>query len=170
MIAMAISCNPDLLIADEPTTALDVTVQKTILKLVKDLQQQLRMGVIYITHDLGLVAEIADTVIVMYKGAIVEKGNVRDIFLHPQHPYTKALLACRPVNYAKGKRLPVVTDFMNAEIKETIDLEINQDHAFKEAEFNSINNFLPTIKDENVVILKVDSLKIYFPTRKKLIW
>ena len=101
MIAMAMSCNPSLLIADEPTTALDVTVQKTILQLIKKLQQQHDMGVIYITHDLSLVAEIADKVIVMYKGAIVETGTVKEIFLNAQHPYTKALLACRPVLHQK---------------------------------------------------------------------
>ena len=112
MIAMAISCNPSLLIADEPTTALDVTVQKTILQLIKELQLQKDMSVIYITHDLGLVAEIADKVIVMYKGNVVETGEIKDIFAHPKHPYTKALLACRPNASSKGKRLPVISDFM----------------------------------------------------------
>ena len=113
MIAMAMSCNPSLLIADEPTTALDVTVQKTILKLLKELQTQNEMGVIYITHDLALVADIADRIIVMLKGNIVEEGTVGDIFRNPQHPYTKALLACRPNNNSKGKRLPVINDFLN---------------------------------------------------------
>ncbi len=113
MIAMAMSCNPSLLIADEPTTALDVTVQKTILQLVKNLQQLYHMGVIYITHDLSLVAEIADRVIVMYKGAIAETGSVQKIFRNAEHPYTKALLACRPLLHKKGERLPVVSDFMH---------------------------------------------------------
>ena len=118
MIAMAMSCNPALLIADEPTTALDVTVQKTILELIRSLQQpagaggQNNMGVIFITHDLGVVADIADKILVMYKGEIVEQGNAKNILLSPQHPYTKALLACRPAGNAKGKRLPVVSDFM----------------------------------------------------------
>lgn len=114
MIAMAMCCEPSLLICDEPTTALDVTVQKTILTLIKELQQQSGMGVIFITHDLGVVAEIADRAIVLYKGEIVEENPVREIFLQPQHPYTKALLACRPVNHERGKRLPVVSDFMVA--------------------------------------------------------
>ena len=92
MIAMAMSCNPSLLIADEPTTALDVTVQKTILQLIKELQQKQQMGVIYITHDLGLVSEIADKVIVMYKGEIVETNTTKEIFSNPKHPYTKALI------------------------------------------------------------------------------
>ena len=112
MIAMAMSCEPALLIADEPTTALDVTVQKTILELIRNLQQQEKMGVIFITHDLGLVSEIADRVLVMYKGSIVEQGKIKDILEHPQHPYTRALLACRPVLHPRGSRLPVVSDFM----------------------------------------------------------
>lgn len=112
MIAMAMSCHPRLLICDEPTTALDVTVQKTILQLIRELQQQQQMGVIFITHDLGVVAEIADRAIVMYKGSIVEQGTVQKIFTHPEHPYTKGLLACRPVLHKKGERLPVVSDFL----------------------------------------------------------
>lgn len=113
MIAMAMCCKPELLICDEPTTALDVTVQKTVLQLIKTLQKETGMGVIFITHDLGVVAEIADRAVVLYKGAIMEEGPVATIFQHPQHPYTKALLACRPVNHRRGDRLPVVSDFMD---------------------------------------------------------
>lgn len=112
MIAMAMSCEPSLLICDEPTTALDVTVQKTILQLIKELQQTQQMGVIFITHDLGVVAEVADRAVVMYKGEIVEAGLVTDIFSNPQHPYTKGLLACRPALHPKGERLPIVSDFL----------------------------------------------------------
>ncbi len=112
MIAMAMCCQPALLICDEPTTALDVTVQQNILLLIKQLQLQNDMGVLFITHDLGLVAEIADHIIVMYKGQIVEQGSVQQIFHQPQHRYTKALLLCRPVLYSKGQRLPVVNDFL----------------------------------------------------------
>jgi peptide/nickel transport system ATP-binding protein len=112
MIAMAMSCNPSVLIADEPTTALDVTVQKNILDLIKKLQNIHGMGVIFITHDLGVVAEIADRVLVMHKGNIVEQGYVEDIFSRPQHPYTKGLLACRPPLDKRLKKLPVVGDFM----------------------------------------------------------
>lgn len=112
MIAMAMSNSPSLLICDEPTTALDVTVQKTILELIRELQQTENMGVIFITHDLGVVAEIADRALVLYKGKIVEEGNVATLFRHPQHPYTKGLLNCRPVLHVKGERLPVVSDFM----------------------------------------------------------
>ncbi len=113
MIAMAMSCDPSLLICDEPTTALDVTVQKTILRLIRDLQVQQNMGVIFITHDLGVVAEIADKVVVMYKGRIVEQGPAAEIYFRPQHPYTRALLACRPVLHPRGERLPVVSDYMS---------------------------------------------------------
>ena len=114
MIAMAMSCRPDILIADEPTTALDVTVQKGILELIKKLQQKHGMSVIFITHDLGVVAEIADEIIVLYKGNIVERGEVKPIFTNPQHPYTKGLLACRPPLDVRLKVLPTVDDFMHS--------------------------------------------------------
>lgn len=112
MIAMAISCNPYLLIADEPTTALDVRVQKNILELIKKIQQQTNLSVLLITHDLGLVADVADDIAVMYKGEIVEQGKAMVILNHPKHNYTKALLACRPAASSKGKRLAVLSDFM----------------------------------------------------------
>lgn len=112
MIAMAISCNPSLLIADEPTTALDVTVQATILDLLRKLRDSRGMSLIFITHDLGIIAEIADQVAVMYQGRVMEAGTVWDIFSNPQHPYTKGLLACRPQPDQRLKRLPTVTDFM----------------------------------------------------------
>jgi len=112
MIAMAISCKPDLLIADEPTTALDVTVQKTILSLIKELQTEMGMGVIFITHDLGVVKDIADKVIVMYRGKIMEQGATSVLFERPQHPYTKGLLACRPPLTQRLNKLPTVADFM----------------------------------------------------------
>ena len=120
MIAMAISCEPLLLIADEPTTALDVTVQKSILHLIKTLQAEKHIGVIFISHDLGLVAEIADRAIVMFRGKIVEQNTIRGLFSNPRHPYTRALLACRPSLHAKGDRLPVVGDFMEVDRDGTI--------------------------------------------------
>jgi len=112
MIAMAISCNPDVLIADEPTTALDVTVQATILNLLRELRDSRGMSMIFITHDLGVIGEIADTVAVMYKGKLVETGDVLQIFSNPQHPYTKGLLACRPSLEQRLEYLPTVSDFM----------------------------------------------------------
>jgi len=112
MIAMAISCNPELLIADEPTTALDVTVQKSILELLKELQREFNMSIIFITHDLGVVSELANKVAIMYKGKIVEAGSVNEIFSNPQHSYTKGLLACRPQLNIRLKNLPTIGDFM----------------------------------------------------------
>jgi len=112
MIAMAMACRPALLIADEPTTALDVTVQARMLRLIDDLRRQHNTAVLFITHDLGVVAEIADRILVMYRGKVVEQGRVLDIFSNPQHPYTKGLLACRPRLSVGKKRLPVVADFM----------------------------------------------------------
>ncbi|MBQ3733520.1 MAG: ABC transporter ATP-binding protein [Bacteroidales bacterium] len=111
MIAMAMSCQPKLLIADEPTTALDVTIQKNILALIRDLQQKYGMAVLFITHDLGVMAEISDRAIVMYKGEIVEDNSVRDLFLHPQNAYTKQLIACRPSMTTRLRKLPQVSDF-----------------------------------------------------------
>ncbi len=112
MIAMALSSNPSLLIADEPTTALDVTVQSTILDLLRELRDRRGMSMIFITHDLGIIAEIADRVAVMYQGNIVESGAVFDIFKDPQHPYTKGLLACRPQPSQRLRHLPTVSDYM----------------------------------------------------------
>ena len=120
MIAMAMSCQPSVLIADEPTTALDVTVQKTILELMQKLQAEHDMGILFITHDLGVIAELADKVVVMYKGNIVEQGNVWDIFTKPQHPYTKGLLACRPPLKKRYAFLPTVSDFMQTDVSGNI--------------------------------------------------
>ena len=113
MIAMAIACEPKLLIADEPTTALDVTIQRQILDLIADLQKRRQMSVLFITHDLDVVGEIADHVVVMQNGEIKESGTAAAIFNTPQHPYTKALLACRPHVDQRPMRLPVIEDFLN---------------------------------------------------------
>ncbi len=115
MIAMAISCEPSLLIADEPTTALDVTIQKTILELLLKLQKKYGMSVIFITHDLGVIAQIARRVVVMYRGNVMEEGDVEQIFKNPQHPYTQGLIACRPPVDKRYKRLPVIADFIDGE-------------------------------------------------------
>ncbi|NQV01657.1 MAG: ATP-binding cassette domain-containing protein, partial [Bacteroidia bacterium] len=114
MIAMAISCNPILLIADEPTTALDVSVQKTILDLLKNLKQKRNMSILFITHDLGLISRFADRVVVMYKGKIVEQGEVYRVFDQPQHPYTQGLIACRPPLDVRLRRLPMVDDYVSS--------------------------------------------------------
>ncbi|NVK09579.1 MAG: ABC transporter ATP-binding protein [Tenacibaculum sp.] len=120
MIAMAIACKPQLLIADEPTTALDVTVQKEIISLLKELQQEFEMGIIFISHDLALVSEIADSVVVMHKGKIVEKGSANHVFLHPKENYTKALINSKPNTKKRLKTLPTVSDFINETIDSTI--------------------------------------------------
>jgi peptide/nickel transport system ATP-binding protein len=123
MIALAMCCGPDLLICDEPTTALDVTVQKTVLDLIKELQKEQNIGVIFITHDLAVVSEIADRVAIMYKGELLEENSRKEIFTNPQHPYTQALLACRPAQHRKGERLPVVSDFLEGKKNEIVTIQ-----------------------------------------------
>lgn len=113
MIAMAIACKPDILIADEPTTALDVTVQRDIISLLKELQAKTKMSIIFITHDLALISEIANRVLVMYQGAIVEQGDVTSIFKNPQHNYTKALISARPSLKTRLKILPTIKDYLS---------------------------------------------------------
>ncbi len=171
MIAMAMSCNPSILIADEPTTALDVTVQQTILELMKDLQRESDAAVVFITHDLGVIADIADRVLVMYKGEIVEEGAVEQIFKSPKHPYTKSLLACRPPLGDRLRRLPVVADFM--------DVETDADGTMRIVEKeHSVGELLSKMKIpqaeiqtrlsdlmKNEPILRVENLKTWFPTK-----
>ena len=123
MIAMALSCNPEILIADEPTTALDVTVQKTIIELLLKLKAERNMSLIFISHDLGVISEIADRVLVMHKGRIVEEAPVKTLFAHPKHPYTKGLLACRPSPDYHLKKLPVIADFLDADTKKAVSIE-----------------------------------------------
>jgi peptide/nickel transport system ATP-binding protein len=119
MIAMAISCNPRILIADEPTTALDVTVQKSILDLLKELQSELGMSILFITHDISVISEIAQRILVFYKGEMVEQGDAEQILTQPVHPYTKGLLACRSAIHKKGERLMTIEDsiIQNTEIR-----------------------------------------------------
>ena len=160
MIAMALISNPKVLIADEPTTALDVTVQKEILKLLKELQRENGMGMIFITHDLGVVSEIADDVVVMNKGLIVEKGKTRDILNNPQHPYTKGLIACRPPLDYRLERLPVVKEFLdgiwidNDQVKN--ELLITDEERKKQHE----------LLYSQEPILKVENLRTWYPLRK----
>ncbi len=161
MIAMAIACHPQLLIADEPTTALDVTVQLEILKLLRKLQVETGMGMIFITHDLGVVAEIADDVAVMHSGEILERGTVREIMSHPKHPYTQGLLACRPPMDVRLKRLPIVKEFLDGQWqggKEQIlhDLQITE--AERKAHLEQLYSKTP--------LLKVEHLQTWYPLRK----
>jgi peptide/nickel transport system ATP-binding protein len=120
MIAMAIACKPDILIADEPTTALDVTVQKDIIALLKNLQKESQMSVIFISHDLTLVSEIADRILVMYKGTVVESGDTKSIFKTPKEDYTKALIGARPTLKSRLKQLPTINDFLSHTISKSI--------------------------------------------------
>lgn len=161
MIAMAMSCEPALLICDEPTTALDVTVQKNILELIRELQRQNNMGVIFITHDLSVVAEIADRIAVMYKGEVVEQNTAEQLFAAPQHPYTKALLACRPALYPKGERLPVVSDFMEITGDGRI-LEKNNPPA-------TGRGLTEAAEQSKEILLAVEHLKVYFPSKKNFL-
>jgi len=167
MIAMAMSCQPSVLIADEPTTALDVTVQKTILQLMKNLQKEHDMGIMFITHDLGVIAELADKVVVMYKGNIVEQGSVWDIFTNPKHPYTKGLLACRPPLDKRYTFLPTVSDFMKIdENGEIIDngisvSEFTKDLAIPESERVAKHKKLYGQEP----LMQIKNLKTYFPIR-----
>ena len=167
MIAMAMSCQPSVLIADEPTTALDVTVQKTILQLMQNLQKEHDMGIMFITHDLGVIAELADKVVVMYKGNIVEQGSVWDIFTNPKHPYTKGLLACRPPLDKRYTFLPTVSDFMKIdENGEIIDngisvSEFTKDLAIPESERVAKHKKLYS----QAPLMQIKNLKTYFPIR-----
>jgi len=163
MIAMALSCNPELLIADEPTTALDVTVQKTILQLLLKIKTERNMGMIFISHDLGVISEIADEVAVMYRGEIVEQGTVNELFHHPKHPYTKGLLACRPSPLHRLKKLPVVADFIGT----------NDDQAV--AHLLAANSYTQTeIDDKRAALynasplLEIKNLCTWFPIKNGL--
>ena len=167
MIAMAMSCEPSVLIADEPTTALDVTVQKTILLLMQELQREQDMGILFITHDLGVIAELADKVVVMYKGNIVEQGNVWEIFTNPKHPYTKGLLACRPPLEKRYTFLPTVGDFMKTDSSgKIIDNNISVEEFTKDL---VVSNSEREKKQKELFskkpVLQLKNLKTYFPIR-----
>ena len=164
MIAMALITEPEVLIADEPTTALDVTVQAQILRLLKELQDDLGVSVIFITHDLGVIAELANQVIVMYRGKIVEQGEVLQIFENPKHPYTKGLLACRPRLESTFKVLPTVSDFLDeTEVDGRFELKEKPDANIRIEDMQQI--LTPNI-DEMDVILEVKNLCVHFPERQ----
>jgi peptide/nickel transport system ATP-binding protein len=166
MIAMAIACNPEILIADEPTTALDVTVQATILDLLRELCKSREMSLIFITHDLGVIAELVDTVAVMYQGKVVEFGEIKDIFLSPKHPYTKGLLACRPRLDQKLKYLPTVSDFMTETRNEKGELLLEEKIQDQEKSLQIIEENHQQAKLEQILknqpLLEVNNLKVGF--------
>ena len=149
MIAMAIACNPEILIADEPTTALDVTVQKEIIKLLREIQTETNMSIIFISHDLALVSEIADRVLVMHDGNIVEQGEITNVFKDPQYNYTKALINSKPSLTKRHKQLPTVEDFLTGTINETLISSIERAKNHKD------------IYDKPP-ILEIHNLKTYF--------
>lgn len=166
MIAMAMSCNPDVLIADEPTTALDVTVQKAILELMNDMKKESDASVIFITHDLGVINEIADRVLVMYKGKIVEQGTVEEIFQNPQHPYTKGLLACRPPLQDRLRKLPVIGDFMNEKgeaLENSLDLK-NAVSSLKISKEETAERL--QLLQQKKPLLSVSNLQTWFPVKR----
>ncbi|PAX47321.1 ABC transporter ATP-binding protein [Brunnivagina elsteri] len=166
MIAMAISCNPLLLIADEPTTALDVTVQATIIDLLRDLQQQRNMAMIFITHDLGLISEIADTVAVMYRGKIVEYGNSSEIFNNPQHPYSKGLVACRPSLDSRPQKLLTVSDYMSVEESQggEVIIKAKSPEDPIQVSLEEVNRRLAKLERESSLV-QIKNLKVGFPIK-----
>jgi len=158
MIAMAICCKPKLLIADEPTTALDVTVQNDILRLIKELQTKMNMSVIFITHDLGVVAQISDRIAVLKKGELVEEGPAKDIFLNAKHPYTKGLIACRPPEDHRLIKLPTVSDYLN---------DPDFDSRLNDLKISAEDRKKGLLKvAESPTILDVKDLKTYYPIQK----
>lgn len=156
VIAIAIACEPKLLIADEPTTALDVTIQKQVLDLMFDLQDKYKMGLLFITHDLGVIADIADDVVVMYRSNLVEQNNCKKIFTAAGHPYTKGLLACRPALDKNPTRLLTVSDFMDDEGNE---LKVDESKLKKVDKVHRID------EDKNPVLLEVNDLHVHFPIK-----
>ena len=156
MIAMAIACEPDLLICDEPTTALDVTIQKQVLELMLDLQEKYHMGMLFITHDLGVIADLADDVVVMYRSNIVEQDHVHNIFKSAKHPYTKGLIACRPMLDVNPKRLLTVSDYME---------EDGTEIAVPAEKFEPMVKPDKSDIDSHPVLLEVNNLKTWFPVK-----
>lgn len=154
MIAMAMSCNPNLLIADEPTTALDVSIQRTILDIMKELQAKHRMSILFITHDLGLVSGFSDRTLVMYKGKVVEEGKTEQLFRFPSHPYTKGLLMCRPPADKRLKKLVTVEEFLNP--SGPLPVPETESEEERKTRLNRIYSQPP--------ILKVKDLVTVFPT------
>jgi peptide/nickel transport system ATP-binding protein len=195
MIAMALACNPQLLIADEPTTALDVTIQQQILDLIRQLRDERGMSILFITHDLGVIAEIADHVVVMFGGKVVEQGPVLDIFSNPQHPYTRGLLACRPRLDSPYKRLPTVLDFMETTELEDGTLDITSKetsderteyfknhgrgrllHPVSQLEAlgysddpSSYGREATTVDEDQAPLVSVRGMKVHFPVRRGLL-
>lgn len=158
MIAMALVNNPDILIADEPTTALDVTVQRTILDLLKSLQAKYNIAIIFITHDLGVISQIADRIVVMYRGHIVEQGNAHQLLHHPQQPYTQGLLACRPPLDSKPQRLPTVEDYLN-----------NEESGMSHEESSNAKSDVSTLNPQHSPLIEVHDLDVTYTLKRSIL-
>jgi peptide/nickel transport system ATP-binding protein len=163
MIAMALVTRPDLLLADEPTTALDVTVQARILKILRSLKDDLGIAVLFVTHDLGVVAELADRVVVMYRGKIVEQGNTRDIFEKPSHPYVKGLIACRPTLDTQYEILPTVDDFLKTEIRKDGSFILSE-HPDSTERLSKLKEKRSSSDKDTSPLLQVSGLQVHFQT------
>ena len=169
VIAIALACNPTLLIADEPTTALDVTIQAQILDLLRRLRDERQMSMLFITHDLGVIAEIADHVAVMYRGRLVEYGPVERIFESPEHPYTKGLLACRPRLDTPYRILPTVSDFLKVEEQDG-SLVMTERTVTDERERELREGGRPKLSEvEGEPLLSVRDLEVHFPTKRNFV-
>ena len=165
MIAMALICHPDVLIADEPTTALDVTVQKSILDLFGDLQRRYGIAIIFISHDLGVIAQVSHHIAVMYKGSVVEQGSADEVLRNPKHPYTRGLLACRPPLDSRPRRLPTVASFMEGE--EAAESSAQHD----EPQTNDIQSTITSVKaqaDADVPLLRVRNLGVTYALKRSI--
>ena len=158
MIAMALCSGPELLIADEPTTALDVTIQKEILSLIKGLQAELGIAILFISHDLGVIREVTDEVLVMWKGQVVEQGKVSEVLDNPQHPYTRGLVACRPSVSANRRRLPTVPDFLERSEEEITSFLASLATEEKADKGEKIK--------ESPLVLSAEHLHVRYPKRK----
>jgi len=169
MIAMALACNPRLLIADEPTTALDVTIQAQILDLMRDLRDRRGMAILFITHDLGVIAEIADKVAVMYRGRLVEYGEVVQIYRNPQHPYTKGLLACRPRLDTPYRILPTVSEFMSSDVVDGKVEMTERELSPERLEELKTGGRAKMPEGTGEPMLAVQDLKVHFPLNRTLL-
>ncbi|HNJ16827.1 MAG TPA: ABC transporter ATP-binding protein [Saprospiraceae bacterium] len=172
MIAMAMACNPSLLIADEPTTALDVTVQKKILEALKELCRNKGMAMLFISHDLNIVKQLADKILVMYKGEIVEQGSTLEVFNHPKHPYTKGLLSCRPPLKTKLRILPTLSDFIgNTEAEKPYATRLSDNNIITrqehESAFKSLSSVEPILKIKHVTT-SFTQAGMFFWNKKKV--
>lgn len=172
MIAMAMACNPSLLIADEPTTALDVTVQKKILEALKELCRNKGMAMLFISHDLNIVKQLADKILVMYKGEIVEQGSTLEVFNHPKHPYTKGLLSCRPPLKTKLRILPTLSDFIgNTEAEKPYATRLSDNNIITrqehESAFKSLSSVEPVLKIKHVTT-SFTQAGMFFWNKKKV--